>query len=218
MRCDAAHMHSEADASSPHCVAALANRPAPRRARKLASTQEGPTGAELAADAEVAALAAASPDARLLLGAAQPPRPSSAPPTLEGTIRLAEAPAEAADADGGAPASGHGKRAASQAFLATLRELTASGDVAGGGKKARERGAAPAAPPRRSSVFRGVTRHRWTGRYEAHLWDAASERAPGSTRGRQKARPFLLVLLPCSHLTRMASCARRRASKSTSGA
>ncbi|KAG5523217.1 hypothetical protein RHGRI_035138 [Rhododendron griersonianum] len=26
-------------------------------------------------------------------------------------------------------------------------------------------------PPQRSSVFRGVTRHRWTGRYEAHLWD-----------------------------------------------
>ncbi|GFQ07224.1 ap2-like ethylene-responsive transcription factor at1g16060 [Phtheirospermum japonicum] len=23
----------------------------------------------------------------------------------------------------------------------------------------------------RSSVYRGVTRHRWTGRYEAHLWD-----------------------------------------------
>ncbi|KAI7736491.1 hypothetical protein M8C21_012096, partial [Ambrosia artemisiifolia] len=26
-------------------------------------------------------------------------------------------------------------------------------------------------PPQRSSVYRGVTRHRWTGRYEAHLWD-----------------------------------------------
>ncbi|KAF8403488.1 hypothetical protein HHK36_011592 [Tetracentron sinense] len=26
-------------------------------------------------------------------------------------------------------------------------------------------------PARRSSVFRGVTRHRWTGRFEAHLWD-----------------------------------------------
>ncbi|KAL0354960.1 UNVERIFIED_CONTAM: Ethylene-responsive transcription factor WRI1 [Sesamum radiatum] len=23
---------------------------------------------------------------------------------------------------------------------------------------------------RRSSIYRGVTRHRWTGRYEAHLW------------------------------------------------
>nr|GMC75306.1 AP2-like ethylene-responsive transcription factor At1g16060 [Ipomoea batatas] len=29
-------------------------------------------------------------------------------------------------------------------------------------------------PPQRSSVFRGVTRHRWTGRYEAHLWDKNS--------------------------------------------
>ncbi|ONK77972.1 uncharacterized protein A4U43_C02F12860 [Asparagus officinalis] len=24
---------------------------------------------------------------------------------------------------------------------------------------------------KRSSIYRGVTRHRWTGRYEAHLWD-----------------------------------------------
>ncbi|KAG6509047.1 hypothetical protein ZIOFF_034437 [Zingiber officinale] len=26
-------------------------------------------------------------------------------------------------------------------------------------------------PSQRSSIYRGVTRHRWTGRYEAHLWD-----------------------------------------------
>ncbi|XVF82618.1 hypothetical protein PTKIN_Ptkin16aG0063600 [Pterospermum kingtungense] len=27
---------------------------------------------------------------------------------------------------------------------------------------------------RRSSIYRGVTRHRWTGRFEAHLWDKSS--------------------------------------------
>jgi hypothetical protein len=31
-------------------------------------------------------------------------------------------------------------------------------------------------PPGRSSRFRGVTKHRWTGRYEAHLWDSSFER------------------------------------------
>ncbi|ONM19988.1 WRI1 transcription factor1 [Zea mays] len=30
---------------------------------------------------------------------------------------------------------------------------------------------AAAAAGKRSSVYRGVTRHRWTGRFEAHLWD-----------------------------------------------
>ncbi|KAL9331579.1 hypothetical protein ACSQ67_001189 [Phaseolus vulgaris] len=29
----------------------------------------------------------------------------------------------------------------------------------------------PCAAGKRSSIYRGVTRHRWTGRYEAHLWD-----------------------------------------------
>uniref|UniRef100_A0A804NYK2 AP2/ERF domain-containing protein n=1 Tax=Zea mays TaxID=4577 RepID=A0A804NYK2_MAIZE len=29
----------------------------------------------------------------------------------------------------------------------------------------------PPAAGKRSSVYRGVTRHRWTGRFEAHLWD-----------------------------------------------
>ncbi|KAE9620872.1 putative transcription factor AP2-EREBP family [Lupinus albus] len=27
---------------------------------------------------------------------------------------------------------------------------------------------------RRSSIYKGVTRHRWTGRFEAHLWDKSS--------------------------------------------
>ncbi|XP_019155772.1 PREDICTED: AP2-like ethylene-responsive transcription factor At1g16060 [Ipomoea nil] len=40
-------------------------------------------------------------------------------------------------------------------------------------------------PPQRSSVFRGVTRHRWTGRYEAHLWDKNSWNEAQSKKGRQ---------------------------------
>ncbi|KAG2699365.1 hypothetical protein I3760_07G190300 [Carya illinoinensis] len=37
----------------------------------------------------------------------------------------------------------------------------------------------------RTSVYRGVTRHRWTGRYEAHLWDNSSRREGQSRKGRQ---------------------------------
>ncbi|XXG55782.1 hypothetical protein AAC387_Pa03g3376 [Persea americana] len=37
----------------------------------------------------------------------------------------------------------------------------------------------------RTSVYRGVTRHRWTGRYEAHLWDNSCRREGQSRKGRQ---------------------------------
>ncbi|CAN8293147.1 unnamed protein product [Cochlearia groenlandica] len=43
------------------------------------------------------------------------------------------------------------------------------------------------APPQRSSVYRGVTRHRWTGRYEAHLWDKNSWNETQTKKGRQGA-------------------------------
>ncbi|CAN8305035.1 unnamed protein product [Cochlearia groenlandica] len=42
-------------------------------------------------------------------------------------------------------------------------------------------------PPQRSSVHRGVTRHRWTGRYEAHLWDKNSWNDTLTKKGRQGA-------------------------------
>ncbi|XP_010519121.1 PREDICTED: AP2-like ethylene-responsive transcription factor AIL6 isoform X2 [Tarenaya hassleriana] len=37
----------------------------------------------------------------------------------------------------------------------------------------------------RTSIFRGVTRHRWTGRYEAHLWDNSCRREGQARKGRQ---------------------------------
>ncbi|MED6216151.1 hypothetical protein PIB30_004632 [Stylosanthes scabra] len=42
-------------------------------------------------------------------------------------------------------------------------------------------------PPQRSSVYRGVTRHRWTGRYEAHLWDKNCWNESQTKKGRQGA-------------------------------
>lgn len=38
---------------------------------------------------------------------------------------------------------------------------------------------------RRSSIYRGVTRHRWTGRFEAHLWDKSSWNNTQNKKGRQ---------------------------------
>ncbi|RVW58493.1 AP2-like ethylene-responsive transcription factor [Vitis vinifera] len=43
-------------------------------------------------------------------------------------------------------------------------------------------------PPQRSSIFRGVTRHRWTGRYEAHLWDKNCWNESQNKKGRQVLR------------------------------
>ncbi|KAJ4793302.1 AP2-like ethylene-responsive transcription factor AIL6 [Rhynchospora pubera] len=37
----------------------------------------------------------------------------------------------------------------------------------------------------RTSIYRGVTRHRWTGRYEAHLWDNTCKREGQKRKGRQ---------------------------------
>lgn len=37
----------------------------------------------------------------------------------------------------------------------------------------------------RTSVYRGVTKHRWTGRFEAHLWDNSCRREGQTRKGRQ---------------------------------
>ncbi|GJM96766.1 hypothetical protein PR202_ga13629 [Eleusine coracana subsp. coracana] len=37
----------------------------------------------------------------------------------------------------------------------------------------------------RTSQYRGVTRHRWTGRYEAHLWDNSCRKEGQARKGRQ---------------------------------
>ncbi|KDP45478.1 hypothetical protein JCGZ_09727 [Jatropha curcas] len=47
--------------------------------------------------------------------------------------------------------------------------------------------ATAAATVKRSSRFRGVSRHRWTGRYEAHLWDKLSWNVTQKKKGKQGA-------------------------------
>ncbi|XVF56378.1 hypothetical protein PTKIN_Ptkin06aG0115600 [Pterospermum kingtungense] len=43
----------------------------------------------------------------------------------------------------------------------------------------------------RTSIYRGVSRHRWTGRYEAHLWDNSCRR--GQTLREEKVYFFLFL-------------------------
>ncbi|XP_076908573.1 uncharacterized protein LOC143565500 [Bidens hawaiensis] len=38
---------------------------------------------------------------------------------------------------------------------------------------------------RRSSIYRGVTRHRWTGRFEAHMWDKGTWKNIQNKKGKQ---------------------------------
>ncbi|KAL6136433.1 hypothetical protein ACLB2K_061728 [Fragaria x ananassa] len=45
--------------------------------------------------------------------------------------------------------------------------------------------ASVAATTKRSSRFRGVSRHRWTGRFEAHLWDKLSWNVAQKKKGKQ---------------------------------
>ncbi|XP_022983797.1 AP2-like ethylene-responsive transcription factor At1g16060 [Cucurbita maxima] len=44
---------------------------------------------------------------------------------------------------------------------------------------------APTTTMKRSSRFRGVSRHRWTGRFEAHLWDKLSWNMTQKKKGKQ---------------------------------
>lgn len=53
-------------------------------------------------------------------------------------------------------------------------------------KRARRKSGEPReSPSQRSSAYRGVTRHRWTGRFEAHLWDKNSWNESQNKKGKQ---------------------------------
>ncbi|OQU89519.1 hypothetical protein SORBI_3002G206400 [Sorghum bicolor] len=63
-----------------------------------------------------------------------------------------------------------------------------AGDLTPRAKPKRTRKSVPReSPTQRSSVYRGVTRHRWTGRFEAHLWDKNSWNESQNKKGKQGA-------------------------------
>ncbi|KAL6634731.1 hypothetical protein ACP70R_027402 [Stipagrostis hirtigluma subsp. patula] len=82
-------------------------------------------------------------------------------------------------------AGGSASGAASESTSSENKRASGAMDSPGGG--------AVEAVPRKSidtfgqrtSIYRGVTRHRWTGRYEAHLWDNSCRREGQSRKGRQ---------------------------------
>lgn len=51
---------------------------------------------------------------------------------------------------------------------------------------------------KRSSRFRGVSRHKWTGRYEAHLWDKLTWNVTQKKKGKQGMWPFTFAI-SCSY-------------------
>ncbi|KAJ6690690.1 hypothetical protein OIU85_006894 [Salix viminalis] len=55
------------------------------------------------------------------------------------------------------------------------------------GKSQNDSAASSTSPGKRSSIYRGVTRHRWTGRFEAHLWDKSSRNNIQNKKGKQGA-------------------------------
>ncbi|XP_039845444.1 dehydration-responsive element-binding protein 2E-like, partial [Panicum virgatum] len=67
------------------------------------------------------------------------------------------------------------KREPSAAVAASNGKEEAGGDKSAGGSNAAKR----------SSRFRGVSRHRWTGRFEAHLWDKATWNPTQKKKGKQ---------------------------------
>ncbi|KAJ1268651.1 hypothetical protein BS78_07G150900 [Paspalum vaginatum] len=52
-------------------------------------------------------------------------------------------------------------------------------------KRARRKSGPRDRPAQRSSAYRGVTRHRWTGRFEAHLWDKDARNGARNKKGKQ---------------------------------
>ncbi|KAF3787256.1 AP2-like ethylene-responsive transcription factor [Nymphaea thermarum] len=56
--------------------------------------------------------------------------------------------------------------------------MTSSGEGAASGKTINIFGP-------RTSIYRGVTKHKWTGRYEAHLWDNTCRREGHTRKGKQ---------------------------------
>ncbi|GAB2233269.1 hypothetical protein Droror1_Dr00002488 [Drosera rotundifolia] len=67
------------------------------------------------------------------------------------------------------------------------KRLKREGGGVGWGSTAKERISRmpPSTAGKRSSIYRGVTRHRWTGRYEAHLWDKTTWNQNQNKKGKQ---------------------------------
>ncbi|ONM55078.1 AP2-like ethylene-responsive transcription factor [Zea mays] len=82
----------------------------------------------------------------------------------------------------------------------TTNAGNAAVDLAARVKPKRTRKSVPReSPSQRSSVYRGVTRHRWTGRFEAHLWDKNSWNESQNKKGKQVYLGDVLLTIVSLH-------------------
>lgn len=85
-----------------------------------------------------------------------------------------------------------------QAVRCVKRRRRDRSDVNQGLKQNDQSSNAPAAAAitvKRSSPFRGVSKHRWTGRYEAHLWDKLSWNVTQKKKGKQGKKTMYLQFI-----------------------
>uniref|UniRef100_A0A0E0MES7 AP2/ERF domain-containing protein n=1 Tax=Oryza punctata TaxID=4537 RepID=A0A0E0MES7_ORYPU len=66
-----------------------------------------------------------------------------------------------------------------------MKTADGGGESGGAAEAAQRMKAAMDTFGQRTSIYRGVTKHRWTGRYEAHLWDNSCRREGQTRKGRQ---------------------------------
>ncbi|XP_052182766.1 AP2-like ethylene-responsive transcription factor AIL1 [Diospyros lotus] len=93
----------------------------------------------------------------------------------------------------GAPFAGEKSSALSLAMTPSSQPAASPSPAADGRKRLAMKSAGREPVPRKSidtfgqrtSQYRGVTRHRWTGRYEAHLWDNSCRKEGQTRKGRQ---------------------------------
>ncbi|XP_078179181.1 integrase-type DNA-binding superfamily protein [Carex rostrata] len=87
-----------------------------------------------------------------------------------------------AELDSPATAAEGSRRGADQAYLPAPKRARKERVCTA---KERISRMAPCVAGKRSSIYRGVTRHRWTGRYEAHLWDKSTWNQNQNKKGKQ---------------------------------
>ncbi|XP_074571175.1 AP2-like ethylene-responsive transcription factor AIL5 [Curcuma longa] len=85
----------------------------------------------------------------------------------------------------GSPYDSELKSIAAAGYIHSEKSVDASAPSAESARKSTSSATAADTFGQRTSIYRGVTRHRWTGRYEAHLWDNSCRREGQSRKGRQ---------------------------------
>ncbi|GJN39567.1 hypothetical protein PR202_gb28692 [Eleusine coracana subsp. coracana] len=120
--------------------------------------------------------------------------PPAPPPREERNGDAPDPPAGAGDA--AAPADAGGEIAALDKQLAVVvsgelsKPPAAGASGGGGGGKLVAEAMRKYAPPR-SSRFHGVTRLKWSGKYEAHLWDNTSQVEGRKRKGKHGTRSYV---------------------------